>query len=102
MHLVQWLVALFGPTLVAASSDTNYFTSPVSNTAVRPAFTLGDQLQVSWVTELGTFNVTFWQQSQVQESAASQGNIYCTSTGITYGGNANTPKILTQCSKNPC
>ncbi|KAJ5912342.1 hypothetical protein N7504_001225 [Penicillium tannophilum] len=76
MHLAQWLVPLFGPTLIAASSDTNYFTSPVSNTAVRPVFTLGDQLQISWVTELGTFNVTFWQQSQVQESAASQGNIY--------------------------
>lgn len=95
MHLAQSLICLFVITLVAASSDKNCFTSPISNTAIRPAFTLGDQLQVSWITELGTFNVTFWQQSQVQESAASQGNIYCMSTGSTYDRTTNAPEGLT-------
>lgn len=79
MHPIHILIYLFGITLIAASSNKNYFTSPVSNTGARPVFTLGDQLLVSWVTELGEFNVTFWQQSLVQETAASQGNIYCKS-----------------------
>jgi hypothetical protein len=85
MHLAHSLVCLIGITVVTASSNNNYFTSPISSTGVRPVFTLGDQLLVSWITELDEFNVSFWQQSLVQESAASQGNIYCMSERITKG-----------------
>jgi hypothetical protein len=79
MQLTQSLVHIFSFITFAAGDNKNYFTSPASNTGVKPVFTLGDQLLVSWVTELGEFNVTFWQQSIVEESAASQGNIYCMS-----------------------
>ncbi|KAJ5948315.1 hypothetical protein N7466_001330 [Penicillium verhagenii] len=76
MYLAHALVPIILGSSLVAADNKNYFTSPVSNTAARPSFTLGDQVQVSWVTELGEFNVTFWQESLVQESAASQGNIY--------------------------
>ncbi|KAJ5619105.1 hypothetical protein N7510_003089 [Penicillium lagena] len=78
MYLTQSLIiSLLEIILVATASSTkNYFTSPASNTGINPVFTLGDKLLVSWVTELGEFNVSFWQQSLVQQSAASQGNIY--------------------------
>lgn len=102
MHLAQSLIYLFGITLVAASSDKSYFTSPVSGTGVRPIFTLGDQLLVSWVTDLGEFNITFWQQSLIQDSAASQGNIYCTSKSNTNIETPSASKRLTLCSQNPC
>lgn len=63
-------------TLVGASDGKNYFTNPASNTGINPVWALGDTQVISWKTELGVFNVSIWQQSLVQESAASQGNIY--------------------------
>lgn len=63
MHLPQSLIYIFGFILVAAGDNNNYFTSPASNTGARPVFALGDQLLVSWITELSEFNITFWQQS---------------------------------------
>ncbi|OQD77057.1 hypothetical protein PENDEC_c003G06630 [Penicillium decumbens] len=61
MHLPQSRIYIFGFILVAAGDNNNYFTN---------------QLLVSWITELSEFNITFWQQSLIQQSAASQGNIY--------------------------
>lgn len=79
LRLIQSLfIFLFGivPTVRA---DTNYFTNPASNTGINPIWTLGDTQVIAWETTLEVFNVTIWQQSLVQEGAASQGNIYCTS-----------------------
>lgn len=80
MHLVQSLpFLLLGLIPVAAGSNgKNYFTSPATNTGINPVYTIGDKLLISWETTLGEFNVSFWQQSLVQQSAASQGNIYGT------------------------
>ncbi|KAJ5225268.1 hypothetical protein N7468_006493 [Penicillium chermesinum] len=75
MRWVGALVMLCGIVLVAADTK-NYFTSPASNNGINPVYAIGDDLLVSWVTELGVFNITIWQESLVQQSAASQGNIY--------------------------
>ncbi|RAH74494.1 uncharacterized protein BO66DRAFT_425495 [Aspergillus aculeatinus CBS 121060] len=61
----------------AATSDANnYFINPSSGNGINPVWTLGDDQVISWKTTLGVFNVSIWQQSLVQQSAASQGNIY--------------------------
>ncbi|OJK02432.1 hypothetical protein ASPACDRAFT_41260 [Aspergillus aculeatus ATCC 16872] len=61
----------------AATSDANnYFIKPSSGNGINPVWTLGDDQVISWKTTLGVFNVSIWQQSLVQQSAASQGNIY--------------------------
>lgn len=73
------LILLCGIILAVSADNKNYFTSPASNNGINPVYTIGDDLLVSWVTELGVFNVTIWQESLVQQSAASQGNIYCKS-----------------------
>lgn len=67
----------------AGTDEKNYFTSPATNTGVNPVYTLGDTLLVSWVTELEEFNVTIWQESLVQASAASKGNVFCESDVMT-------------------
>jgi hypothetical protein len=67
-----WLASI-----VVASDSKNYFTNPASNTGINPVWTLGDKQVVAWKTTLEVFNVSIWQQSLVQQSAASQGNIYC-------------------------
>ncbi|CAI7669147.1 unnamed protein product [Penicillium bialowiezense] len=58
------------------SDDSNYITNPASNTGINPVWALGEQQVISWKTELEVFNVTFWQQSLVEQSAASKGNIF--------------------------
>lgn len=81
MHNNSIFIILFAlVTLAIGGTDgENYFTSPASNTGINPVYTLGDQQVISWKTTLGVFNISMWQQSLVQEGAASQGNVYCTS-----------------------
>ncbi|KAJ5368940.1 uncharacterized protein N7496_008700 [Penicillium cataractarum] len=78
MKVLQSLILIFtGLASIAVASDSNnYFTNPASNTGINPVWTLGDKQVIAWKTTLGVFNVSIWQQSLVQQSAASQGNIY--------------------------
>ncbi|KAJ5357939.1 hypothetical protein N7541_005097 [Penicillium brevicompactum] len=62
--------------IVNGSDGSNYITNPASNTGINPVWTLGEQQVISWRTELEVFNVTFWQQSLVEQSASSKGNIF--------------------------
>ncbi|KAA8649334.1 hypothetical protein EYZ11_011621 [Aspergillus tanneri] len=77
MHLTLsfYLVALL-PTVCGKTDANNYFINPSSNTGIAPVWTLGDQQVISWKTTLEVFNISMWQQSLVQQSAASQGNVY--------------------------
>ncbi|OJI82655.1 hypothetical protein ASPTUDRAFT_43937 [Aspergillus tubingensis CBS 134.48] len=71
------LVPLFFFVHITQGSDSNnYFITPSSNTGINPVWTLGEEQVINWKTTLGVFNISFWQQSLVQQSAASQGNIY--------------------------
>ncbi|KAI2865007.1 hypothetical protein CBS63078_11074 [Aspergillus niger] len=71
------LVPLFFFAYIPKGTDpNNYFISPSSNTGINPVWTLGDEQVIWWKTTLGVFNISFWQESLVQQSAASQGNIY--------------------------
>lgn len=78
MHSNSILIILLGlVTLAIGGTDgENYFTNPASNDGINPVFTLGDEQVISWKTTLGVFNISMWQQSLVQQSAASQGNVY--------------------------
>lgn len=79
MYLIQSLfIFLFGIILLARGQKESRFTNPSANNGNNPVWALGDKQVISWETTLPVFNVTIWQQSLVQESAASQGNLYCT------------------------
>ncbi|KAL2013394.1 hypothetical protein VTN00DRAFT_919 [Thermoascus crustaceus] len=58
------------------ASNNRFVNPPASNSAENPVWTLGDQQVISWVTTLPTFNISIWQQSTVQRSAASGGNVF--------------------------
>lgn len=79
MRVLGSLILIFaGLVFITVASDSNnYFTNPASNTGINPVWTLGENQVIAWKTTLGVFNVSIWQQSLVQQSAASQGNIYC-------------------------
>ncbi|KAL4882885.1 hypothetical protein BJY04DRAFT_186241 [Aspergillus karnatakaensis] len=62
--------------LARAKDDNNHFTNPSSWTGINPEWQLGDQQVIAWKTTLGTFNISIWQQSLFQQTAASQGNVY--------------------------
>ncbi|PYH90413.1 hypothetical protein BO71DRAFT_402236 [Aspergillus ellipticus CBS 707.79] len=62
--------------ITRGTDANNYFITPSSDNDINPIWTLGDEQVISWATTLGIFNISFWQQSLVEESAASQGNIY--------------------------
>ncbi|KAL4795269.1 hypothetical protein BDV19DRAFT_389401 [Aspergillus venezuelensis] len=59
-----------------AKDDDNHFTNPSSWTGINPEWELGDTQVIAWKTTLDTFNISIWQQSLFQETAASQGNVY--------------------------
>ncbi|KAL4951569.1 hypothetical protein BDW69DRAFT_196366 [Aspergillus filifer] len=61
---------------VTAKDDNNHFTNPSSWTGINPEWQLGDNQVIAWETTLETFNISIWQQSLFQETAASQGNVY--------------------------
>ncbi|KAL2002199.1 hypothetical protein VTN02DRAFT_462 [Thermoascus thermophilus] len=71
-------VALFQGVVAQGNgaSHNRFVNPPSSNSAENLVWTLGDQEVISWVTTLPTFNISIWQQSMVQESAASGGNIF--------------------------
>ncbi|PKY03436.1 hypothetical protein P168DRAFT_346135 [Aspergillus campestris IBT 28561] len=71
LHLVLLLPVVWGGT-----DAQNYFSNPSSNTGINPVWTVGDQQVISWKTTLEVYNVSMWQQSLVQQSAASQYNVY--------------------------
>ncbi|KAL4783507.1 hypothetical protein BJX76DRAFT_348501 [Aspergillus varians] len=59
-----------------AADDKNHFTNPSSWTGINPVWKLGEEQVIAWKTTLGEFNISFWQQSIFQQTAASQGNVY--------------------------
>ncbi|KAJ5162316.1 hypothetical protein N7492_007708 [Penicillium capsulatum] len=75
MYWIDYLFVLGVLFSVAVTGD-NYFKSPAQSHGKDPVLTLGETQLVSWETSLDVFNVTIWQQSRYQESAASKGNIY--------------------------
>ncbi|KAJ6022110.1 hypothetical protein N7540_007614 [Penicillium herquei] len=76
--LPSLLIILGGITFTAyAGTDAkNYFISPASKNGKNPAYTLGDDLVISWVTELEEFNISIWQENRNQGSATSNVNIF--------------------------
>ncbi|KAL4765624.1 uncharacterized protein BDW70DRAFT_66561 [Aspergillus foveolatus] len=59
-----------------AADDDNHFTNPSSWTGINPEWKLGEEQVIAWETTLEVFNISFWQQSLFQQTAASQGNVY--------------------------
>ncbi|KAJ5723698.1 hypothetical protein N7488_001733 [Penicillium malachiteum] len=78
LTLSSLLIILGGITLTAyAGTDAkNYFISPASEDGNNPVYTLGDDLIISWVTELEEFNISIWQENRNQGSATSNVNIF--------------------------
>ncbi|KAL4936343.1 hypothetical protein BDV06DRAFT_233512 [Aspergillus oleicola] len=75
--MLYLLVLIIFFTLTArAVDDDNHFTNPSSWTGINPEWELGDDQVIAWETTLKTFNISIWQQSLFQETAASQGNVY--------------------------
>ncbi|BCS25420.1 uncharacterized protein APUU_50131A [Aspergillus puulaauensis] len=81
---LSWSTMLYGITILffilspfALGADSkNNFKNPSSWTDINPVWTIGETQVIAWETTLGEFNISFWQQSIIQESAASQGNVY--------------------------
>ncbi|KAL4737796.1 hypothetical protein BDV11DRAFT_190794 [Aspergillus similis] len=59
-----------------AADDENHFMNPSSWTGINPEWKLGEEQVIAWETTLEVFNISFWQQSLFQQTAASQGNVY--------------------------
>jgi hypothetical protein len=78
LYGIVFILFAFSPVAHGVDSK-NHFKNPSSWTGINPVWTIGDTQVIAWETTLGVFNISFWQQSIVQESAASQGNVYCTS-----------------------
>lgn len=67
---------LLVPTVFARTNPKNHFTNPAFNNGNNPVWELGEKQVISWVTEMEVFNISFWQQSLMEDGASSQGNIY--------------------------
>ncbi|PWY78259.1 hypothetical protein BO70DRAFT_430175 [Aspergillus heteromorphus CBS 117.55] len=77
LYSLLLLLSFFIQIEITRGSDaSNYFINPSSGNDINPVWTLGEEQVISWATTLGTFNISMWQESLVEESAASQGNIY--------------------------
>jgi hypothetical protein len=76
LHLLLFTTILTVAT--RAADDDNHFTNPSSWTGINPEWKLGEEQVIAWETTLEVFNISFWQQSLFQQTAASQGNVYCT------------------------
>ncbi|RAL01402.1 uncharacterized protein BO80DRAFT_444838 [Aspergillus ibericus CBS 121593] len=76
MYYSLWISLLFLVHITQGSDANDYFINPSSGNDINPVWTLGEEQVIKWETTLGVFNISFWQQSLVEESAASQGNIY--------------------------
>lgn len=79
MRQVRFLILLLASVtcVVAGNDDNNHFINPPDNNGMKPVYTLGDKVVVSWKTTLDVFNVSIWQQNLAGTGASSQGNIYC-------------------------
>ncbi|KAL4755433.1 hypothetical protein BDW72DRAFT_189192 [Aspergillus terricola var. indicus] len=74
LHLLLLITILTVTT--RAADDENHFTNPSSWTGINPEWELGEEQVIAWETTLEVFNISFWQQSLFQQTAASQGNVY--------------------------
>ncbi|KAL2870723.1 uncharacterized protein BJX67DRAFT_378054 [Aspergillus lucknowensis] len=75
--LYHFILVIFTLTTFArGADDKNHFTNPTSWTDINPVWKLGEEQVIARKTTLGEFNISIRQQSLIQESAASQGNIY--------------------------
>lgn len=64
------------PAVFARTDPKNHFNNPAFNNGKLPVWTVGELQVISWETQLDVFNLSFWQQSLMEDGASSQGNIY--------------------------
>lgn len=68
------IAALILSCISTTTGQTNYFINPSSNGGPNSVGTLGEKQVISWKTSLPEYNISFWQQSLVQEIADRQGS----------------------------
>ncbi len=84
------LVCLLVLPSVVAQSTTSFFVVPPDLGAnllfaTNDVYTLGDQLDVRWVTDKETYSIVLWQQSLTQASALTGLAVYCKLTLDIFG-----------------